>query len=67
MIHTVFLYCRTKSSIFLIKMTTYSVVHFIEDESVEAVPSCWVKGHFCAWPKNKNCESKYIQSKHRAQ
>lgn len=46
-------------------MTTYSVVHFIEDESVEAVPSCWVKKHFCAWPKNKNCVSKYIQNKHR--
>jgi len=43
---------------------TYSVVHFYIDETVEAVPSYWVKGDFCAWPTNKNCVSKFIQNKH---
>lgn len=32
----------------------YSVVHFFEDESVEAVPNFWIKGNTCAWPKNAN-------------
>jgi len=45
--------------------STYCIVHFFEDESVEAVPSYWVKGDLCAWPTNKNCISKYIQIKHK--
>jgi len=44
---------------------TYSVVHFYIDETVEAVPSYWVEGDFCAWPTNKNCVSKFIQNKHK--
>lgn len=46
-------------------MSTYSVVHFFNDNSVEAVPSYWIKENFCAWPKNKKCVSKYIQNKHK--
>jgi hypothetical protein len=42
---------------------TYSVVHFFEDESVEAVPHIWVKKDYCAWPINKTQISKYIASK----
>ncbi|KAL5246278.1 hypothetical protein ACI65C_013686 [Semiaphis heraclei] len=41
----------------------YSVVHFFVDESVEAVPSFWVKGKTCAWPKNKIYAKKYIKTK----
>lgn len=29
----------------------WSVVHFIDDNTVEAVPSFWFENHFCAWPK----------------
>jgi len=32
------------------------------DESVEAVPSFWVKGKICAWPKIY--AKKYIEIKH---
>lgn len=42
---------------------SYSVVHFFDDESVEAVPSFWVKGKTCAWPKNKIYVMKYIEIK----
>lgn len=41
----------------------YSVVHFVDDETVDAVPSVWIKGKFCAWPNNKACVVKYIQNK----
>ncbi|CAI6363437.1 unnamed protein product [Macrosiphum euphorbiae] len=30
----------------------WSVVHFLDDSSVEAVPSYWVDNDKCAWPKN---------------
>jgi len=30
---------------------------------VEAVPSFWVKGKTCAWPKNKIYAKKYIETK----
>lgn len=43
---------------------TYSVVHFFDDDSVEAVPKIWVKGDYCAWPKNKMLITKYIINKH---
>jgi len=42
---------------------SYSVVHFFADESVEAVPSFWVKGNTCAWPKNAIYAKKYIETK----
>jgi len=46
-------------------MTSYSVVHFYEDNSVEAVPSFWINkdGTYCAWPKNKYPASKLIERK----
>lgn len=46
---------------------TYSVVHFFEDESVEAVPHIWVRKDHCAWPINtcKTLTSKYIACKHQ--
>jgi len=41
-------------------MATYSVVHFIGDDSVEPVPSSWfTKNKTCAWPKNKALIKKY--------
>lgn len=42
---------------------TYSVVHFFDDESVEAVPSFWVRGKTCAWPKKNIYVMKYIEIK----
>jgi len=30
----------------------WSVVHFLDDNSVEAVPFDWVDDDKCAWPKN---------------
>lgn len=29
----------------------WTVVHFVKENSVEAVPSHWVKKTTCAWPK----------------
>ncbi|VEN64244.1 unnamed protein product, partial [Callosobruchus maculatus] len=29
---------------------TWSVVSFIDDKTVEAVPSNWIKGQLCYWP-----------------
>lgn len=33
---------------------TYSVVVFTEDNSIEAVPTNWLKKNKCAWPTTKN-------------
>jgi len=33
------------------------------DDSVEAVPSFWVKGKTCTWPKKKIYAKKYIETK----
>lgn len=41
--------------------SSYSVVHFFDDESVEAVPSFWVNGKSCAWPKKIIYVKKYIE------
>jgi len=30
----------------------WSVVHFYDDNSVEAVPTYWIENDLCAWPKN---------------
>lgn len=35
-------------------MINYSVVEFIEDHAIEAVPTNWLKKNICAWPKTKN-------------
>lgn len=45
-------------------MSNYSVVHFIKDNSEEAVPSVWVKDNYCAWPNNKLLIPKYIKNRH---
>jgi len=45
-------------------MGTYSVVHFIGDDSVEPVPSTWfTKNRTCAWPKNRALIKKFRQLK----
>jgi hypothetical protein len=35
-------------------MNTYSVVKFTEDNSLEAVPTNWLKKNKCAWSITKN-------------
>lgn len=35
-------------------MTTYSVVEFLEDNTVEAIPTSWINKDLCAWPITKN-------------
>ncbi|KAL5239463.1 hypothetical protein ACI65C_006873 [Semiaphis heraclei] len=54
---------RVSSDLLVVQHMAYSVVHFFVDESVEAVPSFWVKGKTCAWPKNKIYAKKYIETK----
>lgn len=45
-------------------MTTYSVVHFFGDDSVEPVPSFWFKKNgTCAWPKNGALVKKFVEQK----
>jgi len=34
-------------------MNTYSVVEFIDDCTIEAVPTNWIKNSMCAWPTTK--------------
>lgn len=34
-------------------MNTYSVVVFIDDNTIEAVPTSWVKNGMCSWPITK--------------
>lgn len=43
--------------------TSYSIVHFFDDETVEAIPSFWMKSKFCAWPKNNLFIKKFIEKK----
>lgn len=44
-------------------MKMYSVVHFLNDNTVEAIPSKWQnkKNSTSAWPKNTNLAIKYIE------
>ncbi|KAL4126232.1 hypothetical protein QTP88_010458 [Uroleucon formosanum] len=45
-------------------MGTYSLVHFIGDDSVEPVLSTWfIKNRTCAWPKNRALIKKFRQLK----
>lgn len=39
----------------------WSVVEFIDDNSVEVVPSYWLNKNKCAWPKKNS--KKFIQRK----
>lgn len=34
-------------------MNTYSVVVFIDDNTIEAVPTSWIKNGMCSWPITK--------------
>jgi hypothetical protein len=34
-------------------MNIYSVVKFIDDCKIEAVPTYWMKNGMCAWPTTK--------------
>jgi len=49
--------------------SSYSVVHFINENSVKAVSNSWIKAgkkpgiKLCVWPQNKSCIIKYIQNK----
>lgn len=36
----------------------WTIVHFVDDDSVEVVPSYWVNGENCSWPKNNYSASK---------
>jgi len=39
------------------------VVHFFNDESVEAVPDTWLKKNSCAWPKDKKHIKRCIEKR----
>ncbi|KAF0729642.1 SWIM-type domain-containing protein, partial [Aphis craccivora] len=39
------------------------VVEFVDDESVEVVPNCWLKNNSCAWPKASKQAKKYVQKR----
>lgn len=41
---------------------TYTVVHFKNDDTVEAVPSYWFTKNQCAWPIKGNIQ-RYIEKK----
>jgi len=41
----------------------WTIVHFVEDNSVEVVPTYWVNGDNCAWPKNNYGASKLRDSR----
>lgn len=43
--------------------SSYSIVHFFDDDTVEAIPSFWMKDKMCAWPKNKLFIKKFIEKK----
>lgn len=44
---------------------TYSIVHFLDDNTVETVPGHWidVKHGTCAWPKKYKIASRLIEKK----
>lgn len=39
------------------------VVHFFDDESVEAVPDTWLKKKTCAWPNDRKHSKRYIEKR----
>eukprot|EP00102_Acyrthosiphon_pisum_P019491 XP_016656701.1 PREDICTED: uncharacterized protein LOC107882615 [Acyrthosiphon pisum] len=43
--------------------SSYSIIHFFDDDTVEAIPSFWMKDKMCAWPKNKLFIKKFIEKK----
>lgn len=42
-------------------MDGWDIILFKNDDSVEAVPSSWVRKNTCAWPKNSKYVIKYIE------
>lgn len=45
--------------------STYSVVYFIDDNTVEGVPKSWVNNNgTCAWPSNHNNARKMIEQRY---
>jgi len=46
--------------------STYSVVNFIDDNTVEGVPMSWVnkENRTCAWPSNHNNARKMIEQRY---
>lgn len=44
-------------------MAFWDVVHFLNDDSVEAVPHMWFKNNKCAWPKNPKQIKKFIEKR----
>lgn len=36
----------------------WAIVHFVDDNSVEIVPSYWISDEKCAWPKNSHAAHK---------
>jgi len=42
----------------------YSVVHFVNENTVEGVPSNWIKDNTCAWPFNQKNTKKMIEQKY---
>jgi len=43
----------------------YSVVHFINENTVEGVPSNWIKDNTCAWLCNQKNAKKMIEQKYQ--
>lgn len=39
------------------------IVHFCEDNSVEAVPDIWFINNICAWPIELKYTNKYIETR----
>jgi len=42
----------------------YSVVHFVNENAVEGVPSNWIKDNTCAWPLHQKNAKKMIEQKY---
>lgn len=43
----------------------WTVVHFIKEDAVEAVPSHWIKKRMCAWPKKDIKKHRYLPKNNR--
>lgn len=44
-------------------MAFWDVVNFLNDNTVEAVPSIWFKKNKCAWPKDSKQTKKLIEKR----
>lgn len=41
----------------------WSIVYFIDEHTVDVVPDFWYKKGFCAWPKKKLNDKKFIEKR----